>query len=118
MGMSEDTASVLSKVQEKHPSGSKPPQWVLFGPSAQFSKEKVLKAALSISRASGAGPLGERASHLHAAFQGPSSASADRALCSSTKMVNALMLGKVPAEVSKWLAGGQFICFEEKRQLS
>ena len=52
LGMAEDSAAVLSKLQETHPAGSQPPASP-FGPAAQFSKEKVLKAALSISRASG-----------------------------------------------------------------
>ena len=54
------------------------------------------------------------ASHLHAAFQSPSSASAERALCSSTLIVNALMLGKAPAEVSQWLAGANLFALKKK----
>ena len=113
LGMAEDSAAVLSKLQEKHPAGTQPPAST-FGPAVQFSKEKVLKAALSISRASGAGPSGERASHLHAAFQGPSSASADRALCTTTQVVNTLLLGRAPAEISKWVVGANLFALKKK----
>jgi len=101
------SADSLLTMQQKHPAGV-PPN---FQPTADptlppvFTSAQVEKADLSFRRSSAPGPSGLRPEHLRAAIKGAPANRAASALYGLTKMVNRMVAGEVPAEVTRYLCG-------------
>ena len=103
LGMA-DPGKSFQALLAKHPPGSPTSTPVNHTPALQISQTQVSAAIQSFSKSAGPGPSGERPAHLQYAIQGPNSAAAQRALKSTTAVVNQLLAGKAPKTVMEWLS--------------
>ena len=100
-GLAECSPETLFEMQQKHPPPKRPqptPPDLVSAPRS-FSPAEVSVAALSFPKGSGAGPSGMRPEHFKSVLKNTSATLANKALGALTKLVNALVAGKVPEQV-------------------
>ena len=114
LGMADASHANLDILKSKHPQGKPVQVPPMAFPFLQVSSQDVSKAISSFPRSSGPGPSGERPSHLCEAVKGPSSGSSTKALESTTWVVNCLLAGRAPKELSPWLAGANLFGLKKK----
>ena len=103
------TPQVMQKLWDLHPQRCLPGVSTTPAfPFMTFSKEDVLKAALSFPKGSSAGPSGLRPAHLREALQCGTSAVEDDLLNSLTEFCNICASGLIPRDVGP--ASGILCC--------
>ena len=108
VGMADHNRETVRIMKEKHPASQRPIGDLPTSDAAplSFTSFQVVKSALRFKKGSAAGPSGLRPEHLRVVLQS-SNARRDSAAVSLTKLLNAMMAGKVPALVAPFLCGAR-----------
>ena len=107
-GLAEHNRATEAEMRDKHPPASQPmpPPPITEAQPLSFDQQTVKKGVQSFKRGSAPGPSGWRPEHLKTALTS-APGRRDKALENLTRLVNSMLKGEVPEEVTPFLCGGR-----------
>ena len=113
-GLAEPTAATRDRMQRLHPSAPPPAARTTEEPQLRVSEEEIKKSIGMTKMSSGPGPDGHRVSHYKAALGPAARTRSDSCLAALTRLANAILQGKVPAEMQPFFAGARLYAARKK----